>query len=680
MKKLFPYIFVLLPFFSFAQDDSSKTLSEVVIRSYEQNRKLKQVPAAINYISQSRLQQFSNASILPAMNSTPGVKMEERSPASYRINIRGSTLRAPFGVRNVKVYWNGIPFTDAGGNTYLNQLSFFDFKNIEIIKGPASSLYGAGTGGAILINAQSPSRQQGFNAEISGGSFGLFNSNVETKSGSNSWQNSFSYSHQSSNGFRKHTAMHRDVITGQSKIYAGKKDQIKLDVLYSDLYYQTPGALTLAEFKVNPRAARPKAGALPSADSAKAAIFQQTWLSAIQNDIYFSENFSNSTVFYGAWTELKNPTFRNYEKRTEPHFGGRTVFNWKQKISNSNLQVNFGAEAQKGFFNTKDYVNANGRPRNIQTNDDIRPATISLFAQADLQLPKDLVVTVGASTNSTSIKINRLSVTNFTPVERKFRNELAPRIAFSKRVIMDLWWYGSIAKGFSPPAVAEVLPSTSVISKDLQPEEGVNYESGFKSSWFEKRLYLEVNAFYFRLHNAIVSRKDASNADFFINAGSTRQKGIESQASYQFVRSKTFIESAILHVADTWNKFKYDDFKQSTTDFSGKKMPSAAPQVVTASFNIDTKPGLSAAINYFYSDPIPLNDANTEFAHSYNLLGARLGWRKIKKSFETNIYAGAENIFNVIYSLGNDINAAGGRYYNVAPGRSFYGGISFRFL
>jgi iron complex outermembrane receptor protein len=63
-------------------------------------------------------------------------------------------LRSPFGVRNVKVYFDEIPFTDAVGNTYLNQLSFYNFNSIEVIKGPGGSLYGAGTGGVILIHSQ----------------------------------------------------------------------------------------------------------------------------------------------------------------------------------------------------------------------------------------------------------------------------------------------------------------------------------------------------------------------------------------------------------------------------------------------------------------------------------------------------------------------------------------------
>ena len=35
----------------------------------------------------------------------PGVRMEERTPGSYRLSIRGSLLRSPFGIRNVKVYF-----------------------------------------------------------------------------------------------------------------------------------------------------------------------------------------------------------------------------------------------------------------------------------------------------------------------------------------------------------------------------------------------------------------------------------------------------------------------------------------------------------------------------------------------------------------------------------------------
>jgi iron complex outermembrane receptor protein len=187
--------------------------------------------------------------------------------------------------------------------------------------------------------------------------------------------------------------------------------------------------------------------------------------------------------------------------------------------------------------------------------------------------------------------------------------------------------------------------------------------------------------FYYRLEDAIVQRKDASNADYFTNAGSTKQRGIESQARYRFFEQPhSFMTSATIWVSHTWNKFNYDEFKQSTTDYSGKQLPSVPPHAVASGLDIMIKKGIYSNLTYFYGDRLPLNDANTEFASSYNLLSERLGWRKpLSGKTQLDIFIGGENLFDVTYSLGNDINAAGGRYYNAAPGRNFFGGISLHF-
>src|SRR5690348_9013143 len=141
------FTFVLLNLFVLVKAqqspiDSTRFLDEIVIEAYETNRQLNEVPASIGILQTKELQRFNNTSILPAANTIPGVRMEERSPGSYRFSIRGSSLRSPFGVRNVKVYWNGLPFTDGGGNTYLNLLDFDAFGRAEVIKGPGGSLYG----------------------------------------------------------------------------------------------------------------------------------------------------------------------------------------------------------------------------------------------------------------------------------------------------------------------------------------------------------------------------------------------------------------------------------------------------------------------------------------------------------------------------------------------------------
>jgi iron complex outermembrane recepter protein len=658
--------------------DSSKTLGEVIIKAFEQNRQLKETAVAINYISNQQLERFNNTSVLPALNNTPGVRMEERSPGSYRMNIRGSTVRSPFGVRNVKIYWDGIPFTDPGGNTYFNQLGYYNFREIEIIKGPGGSLYGAGTGGVILINSQPEKWNSGIDINYLHGSFDLSNFNIQARLGQDDRRNLFSYSHLQSDGYRDHSRMRRDVATWQAQIKTSERQQINASVLYGDLYYQTPGALNKTEYAANPGASRPAAGVLPSADQARAAIFQKTFLAGISNDYHFNSAFENNLVIYGAFSQIKNPTFRNYERRMEPHFGGRTLFKWRHDFTGTALQFLFGAEAQKGFFNTKTFRNANGNPDTLMTDDDIDNWIYSLFAQADWRFVHDWNLTAGVSINRSSLSITRLSVPGFIPVRRTYNNEWAPRLALSKKIIPGFWVYASISKGFSPPTVQEILPSTSVISTGLEAEHGINYELGIKSSWLQQRLYIEVNAFSYQLKNAIVQRKDSSNADFFVNAGSTKQQGLESQAYYQLFRQgKQFLSDARLWISHTWNDFHYKDFKQATNDYTGKQIPSVARHTVATGIDITTKPGLYLNLTYFYSDRIALNDANTEYASSFNLLGGRLGYRKtIKDKWKLEIFTGTDNLFDVNYSLGNDINAAGGRYYNAAPGRNYNLGIS----
>ena len=119
------------------ETDSLKSLDEVTVKAFEQNRKVSNSVAVVKIIEFNNGDRYNKTSLVNGFNTVSGVRMEERSPGSYRINIRGSSLRSPFGVRNVKVYWNDIPMTDP------NQFAWNNFSSIEIFKGPPSSMYGA---------------------------------------------------------------------------------------------------------------------------------------------------------------------------------------------------------------------------------------------------------------------------------------------------------------------------------------------------------------------------------------------------------------------------------------------------------------------------------------------------------------------------------------------------------
>jgi iron complex outermembrane receptor protein len=673
-------LFLLSPVFAQQEADTvSQLLQTIIIKAYSGNRKLIQVPAGVNYISSLQLNRFDNSSIVSAVNSTPGVRMEERSPGSYRLNFRGSSLRSPFGVRNVKVYWNEIPFTDPGGNTYLNQLSPFNFRTIEIIKGPSGSMYGAGSGGAMLINQNTNGLQEGLDINYTAGSFGLAGLNVQVQGGDEKFCNTFNVGRMNKNGYRDHSEMRRDIATWQMQLKTSAKNKLVLNFLYGDLYYQTPGGLTRAEYEADPKAARPAAGAFPSAETAKAAIEQTMWLGGVTNYFDICKQITNTTTVYAELVELKNPTFRNYEQRNEPHFGGRTVFKWQPVSSSVKTSLVWGAEMQKGKFNIRTYTNKVGQPGNLLTDDDVKNRNYFLFAQLDLSLPHDLNITAGASISNFKVGITRLNVANPLLQQRSYNNELSPRLAISKKIIKETWLYASVAKGFSPPTVAEVLPSTSVISTELNAEHGTSYEGGIKSSWLKNKIYFETGYFHYQLKDAIVQRRDANNADFFVNAGKTTQKGIEWQLLYIISSNENKkLNRLSIRLAQTIYNFRYKDFKQLTTDFSGNRLPGVAKNTVAALADINFKAGAYINITYYYSDRIALNDGNTEFATSYNLYGIKMGLKTTGKNY-ADFFIGIDNLGNVKYSLGNDVNAAGGRYFNAAARLNVFAGINIHF-
>jgi iron complex outermembrane receptor protein len=670
-------------FFNFvsacAQDQDTTrvtALPSVIIKAFEQNRRLKDIPAAVSYVGKQTLEMFSPSSIVSAVNSTPGVRMEERSPGSYRLNIRGSSLRSPFGVRNVKIYYNEIPITDPGGHTYLNQLGYYNFNSLEIIRGSNNSLYGAGTGGVMLIESLNSNAKPGVFAEYATGSYNLQNVYASVTTGSGNIISRTGFQHQANDGYRDHSRLKRDVLSWDL-LHVGKTNILKTSFLYGDLFYQTPGALTKSEFETDPKAARPGNQFFPGAEDAHASVHQKMFLLGASWSQDITTHLQNKTVLYGMFTQLINPTINNYGKSSEPHTGGRTIFKYSHPFKNGILNIDLGAELQQGFTSVSIYKNAGGNADSLRSSDEINNRQQFIFLQVSFDIGKWTIIT-GSSLNKLHVNFERFMVASLGKQNRNFKNQFAPRFALMRK-FKNINIYGNISRGFSPPTTAELLPTGGAINFGLNPESTINFELGLKAILF-KGLYVDINSFSFSLTNAIVQRRNAGGGDFFINAGKTKQQGIESYLNYAFFRSTPSVENASVWVSHTWNDFHYKEFKQLSNDFSGKRIPSVARHTVSSGFDLLMKSGWLGTISYYFSGKIPLNDANNEYASAYHLLSGKAGYQLwLKNKCRLKIFAGVENLLNSNYSLGNDINGFGGRYYNAAPARNYYAAIVLQF-
>ncbi|GAA4381561.1 TonB-dependent receptor family protein [Hymenobacter koreensis] len=676
-------------------------LSEATVVGYGQNLPLRRTAAAVGVVGASTIERFSEASLTQAVNTLPGVRLEERATASYRLSVRGSTLRSPFGVRNVKVYYEGIPFTEASGSTPLNILDAGTLGRIEVIKGPAASVYGAGTGGAVLLSNRRPwpnSTRTGVG--FTAGSFGLrrYTATAETADSTHSLR--AQYARQTLDGYRQNSAQRRDVLTLDGEWAISDKQTVGVHVLYSDLFYQLPGSLTRAQFYQNPRQARPSTATQPGTVEQRADYRSRTALLGATHEYRFTAGLSNTTTLYTTAAVIRTPFLVDFERNTQVGLGGRTVFNYRTLLLGRPLRVQAGGEVQNGFENARNYQNRGGTPGPLRYDDEVRTATGFAFSQADWELPANFLLTVGASYNRLRYRIYRVLDATVQPntsynITRNFRPEVSPRVALLREFGQRLSVYGSVSTGFSPPSEEEIRPSDASLNSSLQAERGTSYEVGARGKLLDDLVTFDVALYDFRLRQTIVTRTTEQGAVLFANAGNTRQRGAEValsgwlwrvwRPSENVIDDPTFDlpmqlrenEGLRVWASYAYNNYLFGRYESGGNNFSGNRLTGAAPHTLTAGANVGLL-GFYLTPTLSHQARLPLNDANTEYAPGYWTFAARTGWRHnlLRERLAVDVYAGIENATDRRYSLGNDLNAFGSRYFQPAPGRNYYGGLT----
>ena len=165
---------------------------------------------------------------------------------------------------------------------------------------------------------------------------------------------------------------------------------------------------------------------------------------------------------------------------------------------------------------------------------------------------------------------------------------------------------------------------------------------------------------------------DSAGSDYFTNSGRTSQNGVEALIQFN-PAEKNGISGWVSYA---FNQYRFKTYIQDPNNFSGNSLTGSPPNVMTTGVDFKWKT-FYTNVTANYVDHIPLNDANTVYAKEYYLLGIRMG-NAFGKEKQLEFFAGADNLLDKKYSLGNDLNAFGGRYFNAAQRRNFYVGVKLR--
>ncbi|WP_417428320.1 TonB-dependent receptor [Halpernia sp.] len=662
-------------------------INEVRISGYGTHQKVKETAGAIAVLSGKEIQKGSGISMQNAMNSIPGVRMDQSSLSDAKISIRGDGVRAQYGIRDIKIYVNEIPLTEVDGTSRIEGLDIHDLGQAEIIRGPASSIYGGGTAGVINFKLDRATYQEE-SLEASGtvGSFGLFREGLIYRNGSNKMNSYVSLGNQFLKGYRDHNEDKRQFFTANFQFFPSEKRKITVLLTRTRQETQIAGALTQTEMNENRRQA-----SVINLD--KKAGRYQTWTRVGVGQQYdFNTQFSNSTSIYTYFYDLNHPLPYAYIRNFYQSYGGRTKFDYKSKLFGLTTNFILGAEFARANVKGTQFVNNHGEEGNVKSNNQLENTSYSLFIQSQTKLSGKTIFTIGA--NYSGLKYDITDFLNPTSTGIKnFNGQISPRIALSYNFGELLSLHGSVSWGFSPPTSTEINDENGYINKNLQAQKAVNYEINAKGNLFHSRLAYDLSFFKMKINGELIPQEIRPGITVYNNSGKTNHSGIELSLAGYIIRQNDDRKIKILRTnfAATYSHFRFEDYKikdknnQILSNFEGNQLTGIAPWTFSGNISLEIRNGFYSDFNFYYSDRLPLNDENTVYNAAWSVSNFDIGYRKsLGKQFVVDLSAGLDNIFNKKYSSNNAINAVGyGKepaYFNPSPARSFYAGIKIKYL
>ncbi len=654
-------------------------LHEVVVTASQRNESLKNASASIGIIDRKGLERDDQTIITPALNRIPGVYMHSGSLNTNRITIRGIGGRTPFGTDKIRAYFDQIPLTSGVGETTIEDIDFSLIERVEVIKGPNSSIYGAGLGGVINLKPITVNfSESNVQSSLLVGSYGLRRwVNRASLSGN---QANFNISHSKllSDGYRENNEFERESLGLIGRINTGRSGHLTIVGNYIYLKSFIPSSLNQAYYDSIPSAAAPNWAGAQGFEQYDKVLLGVSYTSG--NGDGLSQTSSVFVSYRDAFEPRPRPL--GILKENTIGTGFRSVVRYRTQTTIP-ITINGGMEYFRDTYKQQIYENLyqgnSGTVLGLNQSDFVEHRDYyNLFAQVNLDLSSKFSIEAGANFNETKYQLKdffvRDSVENSGNYE--FAPVLSPRLGLVYHARSNRHYYGNISHGFSPPGLEETLLPDGAINPDIQPEMGWNYELGTRGYLLNGKLQYDANFYYMLIKDLIVNRTNQNAAITGINAGKTRHLGFEASVSYTYDISPNYQLNYFL--TGSLMNYEFLEFVDGDTDYSGNELTGSPKETFNMGLELFSNEGFYGNINGQFIGEIPINDGNTLYADSYFVGRAKAGYVLKLDPFVLDFNVGVNNIFDTKYASMLQINSAFNRFYYPGNPRNYYGGLSVR--
>lgn len=665
-------------------------LDPVVTVATRDARSLAEVPAALAVADSTAIVFGRTAGLHEALRAVPGVLAASRSGGDdLNLAIRGSSGARPTnGVRGVAVHLDGVPLSEADGAARLDMIELSAARQVEVLRGPASALYGGAVGGVINVVSRTGAENRGLVARAQRGAFGFEKYDVyagaPTGDGRGGLNGNAAYTWSEGFRDRNETRLWRAALRADYR--PASRTLVAGEVTGSSNDGEIPGALTQAEFDADPDQASPIAARWGF------GRVDERWRSGLRVLQGLGEaSEASAYLYYGGRTLLFPRPQQVVEldaQRTQAGARARAA-----RAFGAPLDLTAGVDYDILAGTDQRWQNDSGRRGPLRESGYLSVPNLGLYGQAEVHPRPDLDIVLGLRHETVQY---RYQCDQDAALDASRRlTTLAPKVAVAWRPDRRSTVYATVARGADYPVIGEIAPlPCGAQNQSLEPRTLWNYEVGTK--WFAgERLLLDAALFFADVRGEFISAVAADGTVVLQNAGQSRNVGVEFGVTWLATPWLDLIG------AYTFSDFRLQQYEAIVldatgdsvlTDFGGKLLP-AVPQhrlvgevrlrplrwlqagaVVEWQSRMFVENG-NAVEGVVYARPAPGQPLQAvPFravpARALAHLNARATWGP------TAVFVSLENVIGTRYTSAVTVNSELGRFYDAGAGRFLTVGLS----
>lgn len=658
-----PYVMAQTP-----TQTATVTLDEIALDAAKIETPALLLPFAVSRVdltSQQGLQQ--QRSLQEYLGIVPGLfALNANNYAQdLRVSIRGFGARAAFGIRGIKIIVDGIPETTPDGQGQVDNLPLGLLQTMEVLRGPSASLYGNASGGVLYFTTLDSLSGKSVSLRSTVGAFGTQIHQATAGVSNDKTSALFYLNRTASNGFRKFSSVSQNVFNVKLKHQLTSQSTLQgqLNLTLSPRA-EDAGGLTLSETAQQWDQARSRNvdfDTYEKVNQLKVGLaWDQRWGNQWKWNTY---GFFSTRDFYGKLPFEAGGIVDLF--RTYSGLGSRLQY--KEKKGSVEHQWQMGVEAAFQSDNRKRFQNLQGTQGTQDFSQTEYFNALGLYVVDALQWDKVLL--------RSSLRLDRQVLGADTVAEAQNYLVLNPSVGLSYGLTAQQRLFANFSTSFETPALSELSANPTGgegFNLDLAPSKALNYELGWKTLWPSGRV--EATFFYIKSSNEITPYELAAfpGRSFYRNSGATQRWGMELFGEFRW-------NSWQLSASMTQAQYEFMDTPNMENPLAGKTLPGLPGSLAFIQLQFQPAPDWTLQFTTEHVGRFYANDSNAVAVAAY-----QQGRLQTEKQFDfswgaLSWTAGIENLWNTRYFDNIRLNAFGGRFYEPAPRRNAYFGLTLDF-